>query len=49
MKEQAKVIEKRRMYRRLFILSIQPVCLIGMGIGFEIMMRKSRAKKGKEV
>ena len=48
-KEQAKVIEKRRMYRRLFILSIQPVCLIGMGIGFEIMMRKSRAKKGKEV
>ena len=48
-KEQAKVIEKRRMYRRLFILSIQPFCLIGMGIGFEIMMRKSRAKKGKEV
>ena len=48
-KEQAKVIEKRRMYRRLFILSIQPVCLIGMGIGFEIIMRKSRAKKGKEV
>ena len=41
-KEQAKVIEKRRMYRRLFILSIQPVCLIGMGIGFEIVMCRTR-------
>ena len=48
-KKQAKVIEKRRMIQQLVILSIASLCLIGMGIGFEIIMRKSRAKKGKEV
>ncbi len=48
-KEQAKVVEKERMIQRLVILSILPLCLIGMGIVYEIMMRKSRAKKEKEV
>ncbi len=43
-KEQAKVIEKERLIRRLVILSIQPLCLIGVGIAFEIVMCKKHMR-----